>query len=156
MKSSIYISRKVVNGEDIREWARNQGFATCIPDGEMHVTVAFDHKKRDWRELPLEQADHSISVVDPDERAVSLFKNGAIVLEIYSATLTARWAELHQSALHWKYPDYRPHITITYNLPEGMDLSRITPFDGIIELGPEVATEVVWNQRHHLKENDLF
>ena len=87
---------------------------------------------------------------------VSLFKNGAIVLEIYSGPLTARWAELHQSALHWKYPDYRPHITITYNLPEGMDLSKIVPFDGVIHLGPEVTTEVVWNQRNHLKEEDLF
>jgi hypothetical protein len=152
VKRGIYICRKVENSCEIKAWARTQGFASCWSD--LHVTVAFDHKKKDWRDLPLE-AEPDIAVVDPDDRVVSLFKNGAVVLEIYSRALTARWAELHQSALSWKYPDYRPHITITYQIPEGMDVGRIQPFDGVIKLGPEVISEVVWNQRTQVQEEDL-
>ena len=153
MKRSIYICRKVLNTDELRAWARAQGFQTCTPEQEMHVTVAFDHKKHDWRDLPLD-ASPTVAVIDPDERAVSLFKN-AVVLEIYSQELTTRWAELHQSALNWKYPDYRPHVTITFNAPEGMDVSRIEPFDGVIHLGPEITSEVMWNQRLHMNEEPL-
>lgn len=121
----------------------------------MHVTVAFDHKKHDWRDLPLEEGKATISIIDPDERKVEEFKNGAIVLEIYSTPLTTRWAELVQAGLHWKYADYRPHITITYAMPEGFDVGNITPFDGVIELGPEIVTEVTWNMRHKIEEDSL-
>ena len=154
MKRSVYICRKVVNSDDIKAWAQRQGFASCLPKGEMHVTVAFDHRKHDWRDLPLD-AERTVDVIDPDERSVELFRNGAVVLEIFSTPLTIRWAELVQAGLHWKYPDYRPHITLTYNMPEGFDLSKIQPFDGKIELGPEITSSVIWNQRNHQDEDPL-
>ncbi len=154
MKRSIYISRKVLNVEDIRAWARSQGFASCVPAGDMHVTVAFDKRKHDWRDIPLE-APEVVQVLHPDERTVDEFRGGAIVIEIYSAELSARWAELVSSGLYWKWPDYRPHITITWKKPEGLDLSKITPYDGVIELGPEVPTEVVWQMRDRIAEDNL-
>jgi uncharacterized protein len=143
-----------MNSEAIKDWAKQQGFATCLPDGDLHVTVAFDKKKHDWRDLPLD-APSSVDVLHPDERKVEEFRNNAIVLEIYSVELFARWAELIQSGLHWKWPDYRPHITITYNMPEHLDVSKVTPFDGVIELGPEVATEVIWDVRNKIDEQEL-
>jgi uncharacterized protein len=154
VKRSIYISRKVLNSDAIKSWAKQQGFTTCLPDDDLHVTVAFDKKKHDWRELPLE-APEKVDVLHPDERAVEEFRGGAIVLEIYSSDLVTRWAELIQSGLHWKWPDYRPHITITYNIPENLDLAKVTPYDGVIELGPEIATEVNWNIRYKIDEDTL-
>lgn len=154
MKKSIYISRRVLNIDEIREWAKEQGFETCLPGEDMHVTVAFDKKKHDWRDLPLDR-EETVSVVDPDERSVAEFRGGAIVLEIYSQELTARWAELVQSGLYWKWPDYRPHITFTYNLPEGVDLESIEPFPGVILLGPEIIDEVVDTWKHQREEEEL-
>ena len=154
MKRSIYISRKVLNGEVIHEWAKTQGFRSCVPQQDMHVTVAFDKRKHDWRDLPLYR-DDGIDVVDPDERSVSLFRNGAVVIEIFSTELTARWAELLNSGLHWKHADYRPHITFTYDLPEGLDPLKVAPFDGVIKLGPEVVTDVIWQMRKNINEEIL-
>lgn len=116
----------------------------------MHVTVAFDQNKHDWRTLPLRDVQELITVLHPDERALETFRGGAVVLEIYSRELTVRWAELIQSGLRWKWPDYRPHVTITYNVPETLDLKKIMPFSGVIELGPEVAVEAVfsWKDKH--------
>jgi uncharacterized protein len=155
VKKSIYISRKVLNTNEIRDWARLQGFASCVPTGDMHITVAFDKKKHDWRELPL-QSPETITVLDPNERRVEEFRGGAIVLEVYSTELTTRWAELTQAGLYWKWPDYRPHVTITYNKPAILDVSKIMPFDGKIELGPEIAVEVVDTWKRSLEEDILL
>jgi hypothetical protein len=154
VKRSIYISRKVLNINEIKDWLKQQGLTSCLAE-EMHVTVAFDHKKHDWRDLPIAEGLNEVDVVNPDERSVELFRNGAVVLEIYSTPLHARWGELVQAGLHWKFQDYRPHITLTYTIPEGMDLSRVEPFDGVIKLGPEIATQVVWQAREQLIEEAL-
>lgn len=154
MKKSVYICRKILNSEEIRAWAKRQGFNTCMPEHEMHITVAFDKKKHDWRELPFE-AETFVDVEDEDERSVEEFNGGAVVLEVYSKELTARWAELVQSGLYWKWPDYRPHITITYNKPDDMDVSKIEPFDGVIQLGPEIVDQVVDTWQNEVEEDDL-
>lgn len=154
MKKSVYICRKVLNSNEIRAWAKEHGFETCIPEHDMHVTLAFDKKKHDWRSLPFE-TESFVDVEDEDERSVEQFNGGAVVLEVYSQELTARWAELTQSGLYWKWPDYRPHITITYNKPEGLDVSTIPPFDGVIQLGPELVDEVVDTWQDEIDEEEL-
>lgn len=121
----------------------------------MHVTVAFDKRQHDWRDLPLEDPYEMVEVRDPNERVVEEFRGNAVVLEIYSLELVTRWAELMQSGLYWKWPDYRPHVTITYNAPEGLDVSKITPFCGVIELGPEIISEVVHTWKNKLDEDEL-
>lgn len=154
MNKSVYISRKVLNSDEIRAWAKSQGFVSCLPEHEMHITVAFDKKKHDWRTLPFD-ADSFVDVKDVDERNVEEFRGGAIVLEVYSTELTARWAELTQSGLFWKWPDYRPHVTISYNDQKGLDISKIEPFSGTINLGPEVVDEVLDTWKDRTEEDDL-
>src|SRR6266700_4036886 len=42
----LYVSRKVVNSDDIVRWARSQGFDTVVTD--LHVTVAYSMRPIDW------------------------------------------------------------------------------------------------------------
>lgn len=153
MNKSIYISRKVLNSDEIKAWAKEQGFSSCIPEHEMHITIAFDKKKHDWRSIPFD-ADSFVDVKTVDERSVEKFKGGAYVLEVYSTELTARWAELIQAGLYWKHPDYRPHVTISYN-DQDIDISKIEPFSGTINLGPEVVDEVIDSWGDDKQEIDL-
>lgn len=104
------------------------------------MTVAFDYKKHDWSKIPLSQLDR-VEVVGTT--AVAEFRRGAIVLTLACDTLQGRWQQLCEWGLRWKFKDYRPHITITYQLPEGMQPENITPFMGKVILGPEVLVEVM-------------
>lgn len=140
MKRSIYICRKVLNSNEIREWAKAQGFISCLQDSDLHVTVAFDYKKHDWSKIPLSQLDR---VEVAGATSVAEFRRGAIVLTLDCDTLQGRWQQLCDWGLRWKFKDYRPHITITYQLPEGMDPAAVKPFSGKVILGPEVLVEVL-------------
>jgi hypothetical protein len=154
VKKSIYISRPVVNTQEIEMWMRQQGFTSCLHGSSMHVTVAFDHRLHDWDALPLDTNPY-IEVREPDERSISIFKGAATVLEFYSQELIARWGELVQSGLVWRWPDYRPHITLTYNTPLGFRPSRVMPFPGVIVLGPEEPVEVTSKWANSLEEHPL-
>ena len=55
-----------------------------------------------------------------------------------SPELSARHYELRDQGASSDYPDYNAHVTITYALPEGMDLSEVEPYDGPLHFGPEV------------------
>lgn len=138
----------------MKVWARDQGFTSCLQASAMHVTVAFDRQLHDWNKLPL-IGPKEIIITEPDERSVAIFKGGACVLEVYSTELTTRWAELVQSGLYWRWNDYRPHITITYNIGPGFRPSKILPYPGVIVLGEEHAVEVSQTWVNSLDEEPL-
>ena len=54
----------------------------------------------------------------------------------------ARHFELRRPGASSDFPDYRPHVTITYDLPDGMDLSQVTPYEGPLVFGREVFEEI--------------
>ncbi len=136
MVRPIFVSRKVLNSEDIIQWMREQGFHSYI--GDMHVTIALDKIGCDWRSLPTDETD---ILVDYEHRSVELFGDGAIVLEIHSTDLITRWSELLLCGLHWAWEEYRPHITLSYD--SETCIQGIIPYSGEILLGPEEWEEAV-------------
>lgn len=131
----------MLNHGEIAAWMAEQGLESCVTN--MHVTLAFDKKPHNWSDLPPETIDEMV-IPESDERTVALFRGGAVVLEVPSIELTARWSELLLCGLYWKWEDYRPHITLTYNLPDGVGVHGIEPYDGRILLGPEILEEVLY------------
>lgn len=130
-----------------------QGFVSCLPDSDLHVTVAFDYKKHDWSKIPLNSPD---TVKVAGATSVAEFRRGAIVLTLECPVLQSRWAELCEWGVRWKYKDYRPHITVTYQLPEHLDLETIEPFPGMVLLGPELLVEVIPVLQHNVTEQSLL
>jgi len=137
---TLYMRRNVKNAPDIIAWAKNQGFKSALAPGKMHVTLAFSKKP----------VDHSLLSSSPESKAVQsggrkvaqLGDEGAVVLHIADAGLEARHKEIHdQTGAEWSHDGYRPHITLTYQ-PGDIDLSTVQPYDGPIELGPEIVQEV--------------
>ncbi len=156
MKSNIYIQRKVLNHDDITDWARNSGFTSMMPVDSLHVTVVYCKKKVDWNTVNRDQPE--VIVIDEEEdgpRHVEQFDAGACVLEIKSEMLLNRSEELRALGIHSKFPDYRAHITITYEKPDDLDITKIEPYHGLIVLGPEIIETISDDWKKDYEETDL-
>ena len=135
-KSPLYVSRKVLNADELIAWAKAQGFKTMVPPEELHVAAAYSRAPVDWDAA----GDHfDYLKVEGGERSVApLGDKGALVLKFRSGELQARWKQFREAGASWDYESYQPHVTLTYNNPDKLDPASITPFDGVLEFGPEV------------------
>jgi uncharacterized protein len=138
---TLYIRRDVLNAEDIREWAMGQGFLT-VQDG-LHVTVMHTRTPMDWIKVGEDfwGDNGKMTIAEGGPRLMERFGD-AVVLQFASSRLTWRHEDIKRMGAETDWPDYQPHITITWAMPEGMDLSKVEPYRGRIELGPEVFEEV--------------
>lgn len=135
---SLYISRRLLNEGAVRAWAREQGFESALPAGDVHVTIAYSKEPVNWSAI---EPDRDALAVQGGARSVHQFDGGAVVLTLESPELQRRWQELRDAGASWDYPDYRPHVTITYSgVPA--DLSAVEPYRGPLIFGPEEMEEV--------------
>jgi hypothetical protein len=140
---SLYIHRPVVNSDQIIAWAKANGFATTLPADDLHVTQLYSKKPLDWDAVG--QPAISNVGVPPSQlqfngaRSITQF-NEATVLRFESDVLANRWRSLLALGASSDYPEYHPHITISYNAPPEAALRE--PYRGPIVLGPEVYAEI--------------
>lgn len=148
---TLYVSRKLLNADDLVAWAHSQGFETCLDPKEMHVTVAYSKKEVDWDEMTDSFDNVRVSSVTEknkknNKREIKLFgeKKDCVVLVFNSIDLTHRWEELtDEHGASWDFDDYHSHVTITYNgLPDDLNLDDIEPYEGVLEFGPEIHQEI--------------
>ncbi len=150
---TLYLSRKVLNGKDIMEWAKEQGFTSLLNPDDMHVTIAYSDKPLDWTSLS--DTFETITIKKPDTRSINLFDGGAVVLCLENADVARRWQECIDNGATWSYPDYSPHVTLTYGGIGDLIIEDIKPFTGNIKLGPEIFSQVNKGWKSKTKETDL-
>lgn len=148
---TLYVHRKVLNAAEIIAWAKSQGFQTTLPAEDLHVTVAFSRQPVDWMKAGQAWSDDRrghLTVSPGGARLVEKFDGGAVVLLFNASELSWRHEAIKEAGASWDWPDYQPHITLTYN-PGEVDLAKVTPYRGAIELGPEVFEELdeTWRDR---------
>lgn len=136
----MYVSRKVLNADDVRKWALDSGFKSVVHADKMHVTIAYSKSPVRIHTAPL---DHESMRVAPDRRSVHKFDgDDAHVLLIHHPELVDHWKKFLDHGASWDFrhtkPEYKPHLTISYE-KQDRDLVGVKPFDGEILLGPEVA-----------------
>ena len=151
---SLYVSRAVLNAGEIIAWAKSQGFDTTLPADDMHVTVAYSRKPLDWMKVGESWSGNGkgqLSIAPGGARLIDKFGEGAVVLLFNSSELAWRHVSIIEAGASWDWPEYQPHITFTYE-PGSVDLSKVEPYRGAIELGPEIFEEVVENWQDNLKE----
>ena len=151
---SLYVSRKVTNGAEIIEWAKSQGFETTVPASDLHVTIAYSRSPVDWMKVGEPWSGNSkgeLSLAPGGARLIDKFGEGAVVLLFNSSELSWRHVSIVEAGASWDWPEYQPHITFTYE-PGSVDLSKVEPYRGPIELGPEIFEEVVENWQGKIKE----
>ncbi|WP_457587402.1 hypothetical protein [Ensifer canadensis] len=150
---TLYVRRDVLNAAEIIAWAKGQGFNT-VQDG-LHVTVIHTRTPLDW--IKVGQAgewssdeDGEMTIAPGGPRLMEKFGE-AVVLQFASSRLTWRHEDIKRLGAETDYPDYQPHVTITW-AAEGVDLSKVDPYRGKIVLGPEQFEEVKDNWRASIRE----
>src|SRR5580704_3504076 len=144
---TLYVQRDVLNGDEIRAWAKQQGFKTTVPASDMHVTITFSRTPVDWMKVAsnswsstVDKGGGELQTTPGGPRLIEKFGD-AVVLLFANAELTWRHDEMVKAGCSWDFPEYQPHITISWNA-EGSDLSKIEPYQGAIRMGPEIFEEV--------------
>jgi phage-related protein (TIGR01555 family) len=134
---TLYVRRDVVNKADIQRWAVSQGFTDVIPD--LHVTIIYSREPVDWFKVGTSWED-KIEIARGGPRQMEKFGEYAVLLIPPVGGLRWRHQEMIDLGASTDYPEYQPHISIQKG--GNFDLSKMTPYQGKIVLGPEIFEEV--------------
>lgn len=154
MPRPLYVRRQVTNAGDIIAWAKSQGFETTVAADDMHVTIAFSRDPVDWMKAGEDWTSGSnggMTVKPGGARLIEKFGGGAIVLLFNSSELSWRHEQINQAGASWDWPEYQPHITITY-APGAANIDAVEPYRGAIELGPEIFEPLDENWKSKVSE----
>jgi hypothetical protein len=110
-----------------------------MQDGDIHVTVAYSKEPLLWPE----PAEDSVTVRARHGRSVeALGDKGAVVLRFPSPTLEARWQDILDRGGVSDFDSFKPHVTLTWEAPAGLDLDSIKPYTGPLVFGAEVMKPI--------------
>jgi 2'-5' RNA ligase len=132
---TLYVRRNVVNNYDIMHWMIRNKFTSMQHPFDLHVTVAYSRKMLVWPE-PKKRMLIYPRVETKLERLGELGK--ALVLTFDSEELRDDWQEFQDLGASWDWPDYNPHITITYQDQPNVNFETIESYSGPLILSDEV------------------
>ncbi len=141
---SLYVRRDVLNTEAILSWAKEQGFVSIVPPESLHVTIIYSKTPVDWTKIGdawalNEDGTHTVKPGGP--RSIEQFNQRALVLAFADNYLQSRNHFAREAGATSNFPDYIPHITLSYR-EQPIDLEKIIPYRGEIVLGPEIFEEI--------------
>lgn len=152
----LYVRRDLLNAADLVKWAKANGFNTTLPADDMHVTVLYSRTAVDpikMGEAWGSEADGSLIVKAGGPRALERFEGGAVVLQFASSTLSYRHEDMVRNGASHDYPEYLPHVTISYEAPAGFDPAKVAPFTGELRFGPEIFEPLDEDWKSKIKES---
>lgn len=144
---TLYVYRELKNWKEVAKWAKANGLKTTIGK-DMHVTVAYSRQPLDWSKIGDDWGGQTESngdlVLKPGGmRALERFGDGATVLIFTSSALSWRWCQMKEAGAVWKWPDYQPHITLTYKSDlTAAQVTKLKGYPGELVFGPEVFEQV--------------
>lgn len=139
IQKTLYIYRPLINGSDLHHWAQEQGL-TILSEDMLHVTLAYSRGGMENLSRVVDVDSNYFCNSDPEYyRYLDFFgkEKSVLVLKLNAPQLVERWGELTDAGAKWDWPDFQPHITLTYEAKE-IDLTQITPYYGDLIFGPEV------------------
>lgn len=138
---TLYVHRPVMNADEIHNWFKSQGFPTVLPPEEMHVTIAFSKTPFETSGLaPLTDTivAPAVKAYDSHRFIVGLGENHEVAVQRFEcAQLGARWREFLDVGASWDWPNFQPHLSISWAPPDGFETTT-KPWLGQIVFGPEV------------------
>ena len=147
---TLYIKRNVLNGKEIVAWAKKAGFKTTLKASDLHVTLAYSEAPVDWFEVGAAWEDEIIVKGGP--RMLQRFDGGAVVIEFAYRSLNWRHEQIVEAGASWKWDEYRPHITISFNAGD-VDVENLPAYEGDIKLGPEIFRQIDPNWKANVVED---
>ena len=145
---TLYVSRPLVNADEVIAWAHTQGFKNVQQPKDMHVTVCYSKEPFDWDDT--QPRENTVKVIHGLRELHAFGKVGdAIVLTFDSTELGKDHTQFLDDGASYDFEFYRPHITITW-LGAPRTLEELTPYSGPLIFGPEVfkAINDDWKEEH--------
>jgi hypothetical protein len=130
------VQRTLTNSEPLIAWAKEQGFKTVLEPKDLHVAVVYSKEAMKW-----DAVENTDAAINCTAGKVVRFDGGAVVLKLISPELQARHKEFKAAGASYDFPSYQPHVTLSYDAKE-VDLTKITPYEGVLEFGPEQLDEI--------------
>ena len=146
---TLYIKRPLLNADEFLRWAKGQGFKSTLAAAELHVTIAFSRSPVDWMQIgeAWGNSDGTLTVRAGGPRVVEgIGREGAVALKFASSELAWRHMQIRECGASWDWPEYQPHVTITYSAAD-IDPAKVEPFRGELRFGPEIFQEIDENWR---------
>lgn len=134
----LYVFRPLLDSASFRSWAKAQGFRGVVPDP--HVTLLYSKEPVDATTIAPDS--DAILVHDTAPRAIKRLGQNAVALCFQSHTLGDRHNEFVAAGGSHDYAGYQPHITISYQVPDGFELDAVTPYSGPLTFGPEQYRDI--------------
>lgn len=125
MIKPLYISRKLINVNDIFNWAKSQNIHNNLNLTDLHVTIAFSRNPVNWDLIKLQTK----KIRNKNKNRTLEMFGEATVLTLSSILLEKRWKEIINLGASWDYPKYSPHISLSYTVKLN-NLKLITPYYG--------------------------
>jgi hypothetical protein len=145
LPQTLYVSRKILNADAIREHFRAQGVADMLPASDLHVTIAYSRTPVDWMKIdsPWYNEDGGkLTIAAGGPRMMDKFGEATVLL-FNSWQLSQRHGDILEVGASWDHDGYQPHITIAYN--SAINIEDLEPYTGPIELGPEIFEKVKYD-----------
>lgn len=138
---TLYVSREVLNKDDIIKWAISQGYERdeIIPD--LHVTIIYSLTAVDWMKMGADLWGEKITVPAGGPRIMEQFGNWQ-VLTFASNHLTWRHMDMLNAGATHSHSEYQPHVSIIKGGLLTRTIENVQPYTGEIVLGPEIFEEV--------------
>ena len=137
----LYVQRKLLNAAPLIAWAKANGFKSTLPADDMHVTVLYSRNPVDPMKMGEgwsgDENGH-VRVKPGGPRAVERLGESAVVLLFASWDIEGRHRSMIEAGGSHDFDTYQPHVTLSYEVPEGVDLEAIKPYTGALEFGPEL------------------
>lgn len=132
----LYVSRALLNGAEVRQWAAKAGIDGLLDASDMHVTVTYSKRPVDWFAMGEAYDYEKELVVRPGgARAVERFGD-AVVLRFLCEAIQWRHDRMVEAGASYDFPEYKPHVTLGYDA--SFDVSTIdVPYEGELRFGPE-------------------
>ena len=133
--SPLYAALQVdrASADALAAWATAQGVLNIVQPAEMHVTTVYSRTP-----VPLYESDDlSTEVVPPARMGLRLLgpeDKPSLVLTLESSLAQHRHAVARELGASWDYPEYIPHLTLSYD-PQGVMPEALPTF--AIRIGPE-------------------
>lgn len=148
----LYVKRNLLNGADLVAWAKNNGFETTLRAEDMHVTILYSRTAVDplkMGETWSSEEDGGLTIKRGGPRALERFDEGAVVLQFASWALDSRHRQMVEAGGSHDWPEYLPHVTISYDGPE--ELPSV-PYQGELRFGPEVFEDLDLDWKSKIEE----
>lgn len=142
---TLYVRRDVTNGAAILAWARGQGLTNLVKASDLHVTIIYSKTAVDWFKMGTSYSDkleitaggpRQMQLMGPDDRRVLAL----LIPPAYD--LMWRHEDFKRAGASWDWDEYQPYITISTEVPADFDMDSIEPYQGAINLGPEIFEEI--------------